>query len=111
MGKEDLLTKGAILQRDAETYTITARLVGGVMDFETGRRIADTAEKYGVEMLKITGDGRLALIGVTLEAILHDVDRPTFRHPGLHRSLVKMGSLPCLDAQGSGGAPEAKKRR
>ena len=69
MGKDDLLKKGAILQRDAETYAITARLLGGVMDVETGRRIADTAEKYGVEMLKITGDGRMALIGIKEEDI------------------------------------------
>ncbi|HIJ56844.1 MAG TPA: NAD(P)/FAD-dependent oxidoreductase [Deltaproteobacteria bacterium] len=69
MGKDDLLTKGAILQRDQETYAITARLLGGVMDVETGRRIADTAEKYGVEMLKVTGDGRLSLIGIKEEDI------------------------------------------
>ena len=69
MEKSDILTKGAILQRDQETYAIAARLMGGVMDVATGRRIADAAEKFGVEMLKITGDGRLALIGVKEEDI------------------------------------------
>lgn len=69
MGKDDILTKGAILQADGQTYAITARLLGGVMDVEMGRRIADTAEQFGVEMLKITGDGRLALIGVKEEDI------------------------------------------
>ena len=69
MEKSDILTKGAILQRDRETYAIAARLMGGVMDVATGRRIADAAEKFGVEMLKITGDGRLALIGVKEEDI------------------------------------------
>lgn len=69
MEKSDILAKGAILQRDQETYAIAARLLGGVMDVATGRRIADAAEKYGVEMLKVTGDGRLALIGVKQEDI------------------------------------------
>lgn len=69
MEKSDILAKGAILQRDQETYAVTARLLGGVVDVATGRRIADTAEKYGVEMLKITGDGRLALMGVKEEDI------------------------------------------
>ena len=69
MEKSDILAKGAILQRDQETYAITARLLGGVMDVATGRRIADAAEKFGVEMLKVTGDGRLALIGVKEEDI------------------------------------------
>lgn len=69
MGKDDILTKGAILQADGETYAITAHLLGGVMDVAMGRRIADTAEKYGVDMLKITGDGRLALIGIKEEDI------------------------------------------
>jgi NAD(P)H-nitrite reductase large subunit len=64
MRKDDILRKGAILQADGQSYAITARLLGGVMDVEMGRRIADTAEQFGVEMLKITGDGRLALIGV-----------------------------------------------
>jgi len=69
MEKSDILAKGAILQRDKETYAITARLLSGVMDVATGRRIADTAEKYGVEMLKITGDGRLSLMGIKEEDI------------------------------------------
>jgi NAD(P)H-nitrite reductase large subunit/rubredoxin len=60
----DILTKGALLQRDGETYAITLRLTGGVFDVATGRRIAEVAEKYGVKTLKLTGDGRLALIGV-----------------------------------------------
>ena len=69
MEKSDILAKGAILQRDQETYAIVARLMGGVMDVAAGRRIADVAEKYGVEMLKITGDARLSLIGVKEENI------------------------------------------
>jgi NAD(P)H-nitrite reductase large subunit len=69
MKKDDILAKGAILQRDGETYAIAARLTAGIFDVETGKRIAEIAEKYGVEMLKITGDGRLALIGIAQEDI------------------------------------------
>jgi len=67
MGKDDILSKGAILQRDHETYAITTRLLAGVLDIPTARRIADVAEKYGAKTLKLTGDSRLALIGIKEE--------------------------------------------
>jgi NAD(P)H-nitrite reductase large subunit len=69
MAKDDLLAKGAILQRDEETYAITIRLPGGVFDVPTGKRIADVAEKYKAKMLKITGDARLAIVGIQEEDI------------------------------------------
>jgi NAD(P)H-nitrite reductase large subunit len=69
MAKDDLLAKGAILQRDEQTYAITMRLSGGVFDIPTGRRIADAAEKYHAKLMKVTGDGRLALIGIAEEDI------------------------------------------
>ncbi len=64
MGKDDILRKAAILQRDQETYAIMADLGGGVMDTPTARRIADAADKFGAKKLKITGAQRLALLGV-----------------------------------------------
>ena len=69
MAKEDLLNKGAILQRDEETYAIVARLPGSMIDIATGRKIADISEKYGAKILKVTGDGRLAIIGIQEEDI------------------------------------------
>lgn len=69
MGKDDLLSKAAILQRDQQTYAIIAPLPGGVMDVATARRIADTAEKVGVRQLKVTGAQRLALFGIREEDI------------------------------------------
>ena len=69
MAKDDLLAKGAILQRDEETYAITIRLPGGVIDIPTGRRIAETAKKYNAQLLKITGDARLGVIGIKEEDI------------------------------------------
>jgi NAD(P)H-nitrite reductase large subunit len=69
MAKDDLLNKGAILQKDGETYGIVIRLPGSMIDIATGRKIADVAQKYGAETLKVTGDGRLAIIGVQEEDI------------------------------------------
>jgi NAD(P)H-nitrite reductase large subunit len=69
MAKDDLLAKGAILQRDEETYGITIRLPGGIIDIPTGRRIVETAKKYNAQMLKVTGDARLGVIGIKEEDI------------------------------------------
>jgi NAD(P)H-nitrite reductase large subunit len=69
MDKSDILSKGALLQRDANTYAVTLRLTAGVIDLPTARRIADVAERFGVQVLKITGDARLAMIGVKEEDI------------------------------------------
>ncbi len=69
MAKDDLLAKGAILQRDEETYAITIRLPGGVIDIPTGQRIAEVAKKYNAKLLKVTGDARLGVIGINEEDI------------------------------------------
>jgi NAD(P)H-nitrite reductase large subunit len=69
MAKDDLLAKGAVLQRDGDTYAITLRLPGGVIDIPTGRRIADVVRKYNARTLKVTGDARLAIIGIQEEDI------------------------------------------
>jgi NAD(P)H-nitrite reductase large subunit len=69
MEKGDLLSKGAILQRDKETYAIVVQLPGSMIDIATGRKIADVAERFGAKILKVTGDGRLAIIGIQEEDI------------------------------------------
>ena len=69
MEKGDLLHKGAILQRDKETYAVVVRLPGSMIDIATGRKIADVTQKFGAEILKVTGDGRLAIIGIREEEI------------------------------------------
>jgi NAD(P)H-nitrite reductase large subunit len=69
MAKEDLLHKGAILQRDEETYAVVARLPGSMIDIATGRKIAEVARKFDARMLKVTGDGRLAIIGIRQDDI------------------------------------------
>src|SRR5512143_4294905 len=65
---EDLLKKGAILQRDKVTCGIAPQITGGIItDFNLLRRVADVAEKYGVKTIKLTSAERFALIGLKLE--------------------------------------------
>ena len=64
----DLLEKGAILQRDKETYAIAPHIPGGIItDFNVLRRIADTSEKYGAKAVKLTSAGRFAIVGIRAE--------------------------------------------
>ncbi len=67
--KKDIFEKGAILQRDRETYAIAPHIPGGITDTATLRRICDVADKYRVEAIKITSAQRIALIGVREEEL------------------------------------------
>ena len=53
----------ANIQKD-RSYTVVPRIWGGVTTPEELRAIADTAEKYDVPMVKITGGQRIDLVGV-----------------------------------------------
>jgi NAD(P)H-nitrite reductase large subunit len=66
--KKDIVEKGAILQRDKETYAIAPHIPGGITDTSTLRRICDVADKYGLT-LKLTSAQRIALFGVKEENI------------------------------------------
>lgn len=63
--------KGAIPQRDNETYAIAPHIPCGVVTPELLRKFADVAEKYGAQAMKITGATRLAIVGIKEE----DIDR------------------------------------
>ena len=56
--------KGAIPQRDGETYAIAPHIPCGLVTPELLRHIADVAEKYSASALKITGATRIAIIGL-----------------------------------------------
>ena len=63
--KKDILDKGAIVQRDGETFAVTPRIPCGLItDFGLLRRVADVAERYGASAIKVTSSQRLAIIGV-----------------------------------------------
>ncbi len=63
--------KGAILQRDKETYAIAPHFPCGVAKPEQLRKLADVAEKYNCSALKVTSAARIALVGLKEE----DVDQ------------------------------------
>jgi NAD(P)H-nitrite reductase large subunit len=65
--KRDIPEKGAILQRDRESFAIAPHISGGITDTATLRKICDVADKYGVKMLKLTSAQRIALIGIREE--------------------------------------------
>jgi len=63
--------KGAIPQRDGQTYAVAPHIPCGLVTPELLRRLADVAEKYQAQAVKITGATRVALIGLKEE----DIDR------------------------------------
>ncbi len=67
---KDMLEKGAIVQRDGETYAIAPHIPGGIIKPEKLKKIAEVAEKYG-SVLKITSAQRIAIVGIQAE----DIDR------------------------------------
>lgn len=77
MTKKDLLEKGAVLQRDGETYAIAPHMPGGIVNSDTLRKIADAADKYGAQALKLTSSQRIAIVGLKesdLDEIWKDLD-------------------------------------
>ena len=69
MTKINIPQKGAILQRDGETYSISPHIAGGFCSPEMLRKIADVAEKYNAKFVKLTGSQRIALMGIREEDI------------------------------------------
>ncbi len=61
--------KGTILQRDKETYAIAPHIPCGVVTPDLLRKIADVAEKYEAQALKITSAMRIAMVGLKEEDI------------------------------------------
>jgi NAD(P)H-nitrite reductase large subunit len=66
---KDLLEKGAILQRDKETYAIAPHIPGGITNPAMLRKLADVAEKYNAAAVKITGAQRIAIVGLPAEKL------------------------------------------
>jgi NAD(P)H-nitrite reductase large subunit len=61
--------KGAILQRDKETYAIVPRIPGGLAKLENFKEIVSVVEKYNIPIIKITSGHRLALVGMKGEVV------------------------------------------
>jgi len=68
--KSDIPGKGAILQRDKQTYAIAPHIPGGIiLDFDLLRKIADVAEKHGAQAIKLTSAQRVAIVGLPEDKI------------------------------------------
>ncbi|MDY0213869.1 MAG: NAD(P)/FAD-dependent oxidoreductase, partial [Desulfuromonadaceae bacterium] len=77
--KKDILAKGAILQRDKETYAVAPHIPGGITNPAQLRKIADVAEKFGAQALKLTSAQRIAIVGLEeekLDQIWKELDEP-----------------------------------
>jgi len=61
--------KGAIPQRDKTTYAIAPHIPCGVVTPALLRKLADIAEKYEAQAMKITGATRIAIVGLKEEDI------------------------------------------
>ena len=66
---KDLLDKGAVIQRDKETYAIAPHLTGGLITSDQLRNIADVADRYNASAIKVTGAQRIAIVGLKEEDI------------------------------------------
>ncbi len=66
---KDILEKGAIIQRDGETYAIAPHLPGGLIDGDTMIKIGEVAKKYNAATLKVTNAQRIAIVGLKKEDI------------------------------------------
>ncbi|MFH7319657.1 NAD(P)/FAD-dependent oxidoreductase [Desulfurivibrio sp. D14AmB] len=56
--------KGAVLQRDKESYAIVPHLPLGLITPQQLRRIAEVAEKYQTAAIKVTSAARIAIVGL-----------------------------------------------
>jgi NAD(P)H-nitrite reductase large subunit len=61
--------KGAILQRDKETYAIVPRIPMGVLTPDILEKLAKVARKYKARIIKITSGQRIVLVGIKPEDI------------------------------------------
>ncbi|MDU7965558.1 MAG: NAD(P)/FAD-dependent oxidoreductase [Paeniclostridium sordellii] len=61
---KDLLDKGAVIQRDMETYAIAPHAPAGLISSDQLRKLADVADKYNAKAIKITAAQRIALVGL-----------------------------------------------
>lgn len=61
--------KGVVIQRDKKTYAVSPHVPCGVIQPAQLRALADVAEKYGAQALKITSAARIAIVGIEEEDV------------------------------------------
>jgi len=91
--KQDIKEKGAIVQRDRQTFAIVPHTPAGLIKSSQLRKVADVADKYQVETIKLTSAQRLALIGLDedqLDAAWEELGEPIGYTTGLCVRSVKI---------------------
>ena len=91
--KKDIKEKGAIVQRDRQTFAIVPHTPAGLINSSQLRKIADVADKYRVQTIKLTSAQRLALIGLNeehIDAAWQDLGEPVGYTTGLCVRSVKI---------------------
>ncbi len=91
--KKDIKEKGAIVQRDRQTYALVPHTPAGLITSGQLRRIADVADKYQAAKIKLTSAQRLALIGLDeadIDAAWQDLGTPIGYTTGLCVRSVKI---------------------
>ena len=61
--------KGAIVQRDRQTYAVVPRSPAGIVTPENLENIVKTVRKYNIPIIKMTSGQRMALVGIKEEDI------------------------------------------
>lgn len=93
--KENILEKGASVQKDMETYAIIPYISGGIVDSAMLRKIADTADKYNIKIMKLTSEGRISLHGIR-EEDLDSVWEDLRMKPGGHLGKCVRPAKSCI---------------
>jgi NAD(P)H-nitrite reductase large subunit len=105
--------KGAILQRDKETYAIVPRIPMGVLTPEILENLAKVARKYNVRIIKITSGQRIALVGIRpqdVDSAWNDLEMEVGPAEGLcvHYVQACPGTETCKFGQGDSLSLAAK---
>lgn len=84
--------KGAAVEKDLETFTIIPYIPGGILDPATLRKLADVAEKYQIQCIKMTSEHKMGFYGVKeedIDDIYHDLGMVPGGHTGKCVRAVK----------------------
>jgi len=91
--KLDIKEKGAVVQRDRQTYAITPHTPAGLVSSDQLRKIAAVADKFNAQLVKLTSAQRITLIGIAeedIDAAWEELGEPIGRVTGLCVRSIKI---------------------
>ncbi|MDD4126978.1 MAG: NAD(P)/FAD-dependent oxidoreductase [Methanomicrobium sp.] len=92
--------KGAIVQRDRETYAVVPRSPAGIVTPENLENIVNVVRKYNIPIIKMTSGQRMALVGIKeddIDKVKNDLGMPIGEAtaPCLHYVQTCPGTAVC----------------